>query len=59
MEEKGFNYYRDTSPEEFLADLRAILVDGDNMCPVRLIEEVNYMTSQFIEAQIAEEGEEK
>ena len=55
MEEIGFNYYCDTSPEEFLADLRAILVDGDNLRPVRLIEEVNYMTSQFIEAQIAKE----
>ena len=48
---KEFDYYQDTSPEEFLADLRAILADGDNMSPGRLIEDIAYMTSQYILAQ--------
>jgi len=54
-EEKEFDYYRDTSPEEFLADLRAILADGDNMRPVRLIEDIAFMTGQYIKAQVDKE----
>lgn len=56
-ENRAFDYYRDTSPEEFLADLRAILVDGDNMLPVRPIEDIAFMTSQYIKAQTAKEEE--
>jgi hypothetical protein len=57
MVDETFDYYRDISPEEFLADLRAILVDGDNMKPNRLIEEINWMTAQFMDAHKAREEE--
>ena len=50
-----FDYYQDTSPEEFLADLRAILADGDNMRPVRLIEDIAFMTIMYIKVQIDKE----
>jgi hypothetical protein len=50
-EHLDYDYYRDTSSEEFLADLRAILADGDYTIPLRLIRNIHYMTGKYIDAR--------